>query len=382
RKGLSEASEPSREADFFNEYGNSLNNLKKSDSALLIFDSAIHKYPAVSLLYLNKGTTLYVLNRHAEAEAVYKQTLLMNPYSYSAHFKLAMLSVEQGKLVPAILGFVGYLLMTPEGKYQGNCINMLKAIAHNEDEIQKYVNARKETPSDNYQLLEQIVQSKIALDQNYKPIIKLDDPICRQLQVVFEKMEYNEADNDFWNQYYIAYFKKVFTDGKFEPFINHIFSGVSLAPIKEYNKKNSKEINTLTSQAGDYFDLIRATRELNARKRSLDSVAWFYSKGKLVAKGRALNNGDKLVGPWEFMYETGNISGKGLYNSQGQKTGPFLYYHRDGSIRGKEFYRDGKQEDEETYYYSNGVMSSHSWYKNNELNGESISYFRDGIPHT
>jgi hypothetical protein len=34
-----------------------------------------------------------------------------------------------GKMVPAFLSFVGYLLINPDGKYGTRCINILNAIS-------------------------------------------------------------------------------------------------------------------------------------------------------------------------------------------------------------------------------------------------------------
>ncbi len=382
RLGLTAGNDPLREPDLYNVYANSLKASGQFEKALLVFDSAIHKYPAYSLLYLNKGTALFTMKRYAEAEAVFKQAIMIDPYSYSSHFKLGMSALEQGKMVPAFLSFIGYLLMTPEGRYQSSSIAMLKAIARNEDDIQEYLAKRKETPSENYQLLEEIIQSKIALDPNYKLLIRLDDPICRQIQVLFEKMEYNESDNDFWNQYYVPFFKDAFTNGQFEKLINHIFSGIDLPAIKEYNQKNKKEIAALKKQAADYFDLIRNSRQLNYKKRSLDSVAWYYSGNRLLGKGKAINNGDKLFGPWEFYYSAGNVNATGNHNEKGEKEGPWIYYYYDGKLKGKEFYHEGKQENEETYYFRNGAMSSHSWYKGDKLNGEVTTYYHEGNLHT
>jgi len=214
-KALSLHSDPEREPDLYNQYGNSIDAAGDPERALRVYDSALLKYPAYSLLCLNKGNVLLKLKRYPESEAVFRQVLLMDPYSYSSHYKLAVCALYQGKLIPAFLGLIAYLLMVPEGRYHNYAINLLSAIAKNEDQIQQYVSERKEAPGEQYQLLEQIIQSKIALDKNYKPIIQLDDKISRQIQVVFEKMEFQESDTDFWMQYYIPYFKSVYTGNRF-----------------------------------------------------------------------------------------------------------------------------------------------------------------------
>ncbi len=236
---------PNLEPDMYNEYGNAIDAGGNPEKALLVFDSAILKYPAYTLLYMNKGTVLLKLKRDHEAELLFQKALLIDPYSYSCHFKLGIAALRQGKLIPAMLSFIGYLLVNPEGRYEGSCISLLSSISKNEDDIQAYVNNRKETPADNYQLLEQIVQSKIALDSKYKPIIHLDDVISRQIQVVFEKMEYEEGNNDFWVQYYMPFYKEVFKANRFELFINHIFANVNLPEIQNYLKRIKKRCRRL-----------------------------------------------------------------------------------------------------------------------------------------
>ncbi|HEX4851618.1 MAG TPA: tetratricopeptide repeat protein, partial [Puia sp.] len=54
-EGLALRSEREHEAELFNQYGNVLNDAGQSQKALIVFDSAIKKYPSFSLLYFNKG---------------------------------------------------------------------------------------------------------------------------------------------------------------------------------------------------------------------------------------------------------------------------------------------------------------------------------------
>ena len=380
RMALSEGTDPEKEPDLYCQYANATDAAGAPQKAIAICDSGLKKYPVYTLLYINKGAFLTQMGRYAEAEAVFKQSLLIDPYS-GAHYRLGLIALNEGKLVPAFFSFLGYLLMSPDGKYYANTINLLNAIAKNEDNIRELIDKRKEEPSDNYRTLEQILQSKIALDKNYKPLIRLDDPISRQIQVIFEKMEFQEDDNDFWMQYYVPYFKTVFTSNQFENFINHIFSNANVALIQEYNKKNKKDLDAFVANAADYFNLIRITRELTYKKRSMEGVNNIYSHGLLTGRGNYHSKEDKLTGPWEFYYSTGNLKAKGVYNEDGKREGPFLYYYYDGTLKEKELYANGKLEGEDIINFSNGAISTHSFYKNGLLEGESISYFLTGIPH-
>jgi antitoxin component YwqK of YwqJK toxin-antitoxin module/tetratricopeptide (TPR) repeat protein len=382
RKALSLDSNYDQEPNLYNQIGNDLSAQDASEEAIRVYDSAIRKYPYKSLLYLNKGSALIKLGRWADAELVFKQALLLDPYSYSSHFKLGFCALNQGKIVPAMLCFIGYLVLSPEGSFRVNCINWLTRIAHNTDTIQTFLSRRKEDPDENYQLLEQILQSKIALDKNYKPLLQLDDPISRQIQVLLEKIKYQPADSDYYMQYYVPWFKAAFTNNQLEPFINRIFYSVNLPVIQEYIKQHKKEVEQISSQASDYLDILRGTGELNYSKRNPDTLRWTFSNFGVSGHGIYDKKGDKFLGPRTMLYGPGNIKGKGLYNANGEKDGDFTWYFFDGKVNGKEFYRNGKQEGEESYYFSSGLPSSHSWYKDGDLEGESIAYYWIGIPNT
>jgi antitoxin component YwqK of YwqJK toxin-antitoxin module len=223
-------------------------------------------------------------------------------------------------------------------------------------------------PSDNFRLVEQIVLSKIALDKNYKIIIDLDDNISRQMQVMFEKLVFDESDPDYYMQYYVPLFKKIFADKKFEYFVNYIFSGVNLPAIQDFNKKKKKDIEALKTDLVEYFNLLRATRELRYVKRNYNGPCYQFSEGKLYGKG-IIKGKDILTGPWTFYYSFGNKKAEGLFNDKGEKEGAFSYYYFNGQLKGQEIYRNGKQEGAETYYSDQGAVTSRTTYKNGQPDG-------------
>lgn len=383
RQALEEDGNPELEPNLFNEIGICYTELDSCRHAILVLDSAIHKYPYYALFYLNKATALIKLGNYAEAETVLKQALVYDPYTYSSHYKIGICAIHQGKIVPAMLAFIGYLLLSPEARYHNYSINWLSSIAYNKDTIQTLLNSRKAEPDENYQPLEQILQSKISLDKSYKPLLQLDDPLSRQIQVLLEKMEYQETDSDFYMQYYVPLLKSYYTSNQFEPFVNRLLLSVDYAPIQDYVKKHKKELAAITDQAVKYFDVVKSTGipDFTKRKNS-DTAYWAYDNSGFTGHGAYSQKTKNIGGPWTMLYGPGNLRGKGFYNANGNRDGDFTYYYFDTKLKGKEFYRDGKQEGEEQYYFSNGMPASHSWYKNGDLEGESISYSWTGSPNT
>lgn len=378
RKGLAARTEKHRHPELLTQYGSLLDYAGQPERSLHIFDSAIAIYPAYTGLYINKGTTLIRASRFAEAEKVFQQGLLINPYSSSCMFKMGVAAWSQGKMVPAFLAMIGNLMVEPDGHFSRNAINVLSEISKSTDAVTELIDKRKEDPSENFSSVEQILLSKIALDKNYKIITELDDPIARQMQVAFEKLSFDASEKDFYNQFFVPLYKKIYDDKKFEYFVNYIFSDVNIPQIQEFNKKKKKDIDNLKNDIVDYCNLIRTSRELQYSKRSDKGAVYQFANGSLYGKGAVLSR-DDITGPWTFFYPAGNKKGEGSFNAKGERDGVFTFYYFNGQVRGKEIYKNGKQEGDEVYYFDNGIVSSRGSYKNGLEDGTHTSYYELGM---
>ena len=368
------------EPDIYNAYGNTLDAMKQHDQAIKVFDIGIAKYPSYALLYFNKGVALMAADRNAEAEVWFQKALMITPYMYSSHYYLSLIALQQGKIVQSFMSAMGYLLMLPDGKYAGKCIGILSEISKGSDEVLKYKEKRSYTPDENYQAVEEILLSKIALDKGYKPIIELDDPISRQIQAVFEKIEYNDKDKDFWSQYYLPYYKQLFKSKKFELFINHIFSNATVPAIVSFNKHNKSQMDVFIANAGEYFNTIRATRQLMYNDRDTVSKKYVYDNGQLFGKGVFNVAGKKttLTGYWEMYYPAGNIKARGIYNDAGEMEGEWRFYYNSGTLKTLQRYNAGKLDGLQEYYFTNGNPSSKEEYRNGLAEGKVTTYYYGG----
>ena len=378
-EALSLSQEREREPELYTNYASLIDDMGDRDRAIRIYDSTIAKYPAYSPAYLNKALTLYQMDKYLEAESVLKKVLVMDPYSYSSHYILALCQLRQGRIVPAFMGFTAYLMVSPNGRHFGNSIKFLSAISNNTEYVQEFTEGRTDE-SEAYKLVQEILLAKIALNKDYKSLTKLDDPIARQMQVIFEKLEFDESSNDFYMQYYVPLFQKIFKEKKYEYFINHIFSNVNLEKIQEFNKKNKKEIQQVIEDIVLYLNDIRISRELQYGKRGKSDIHYTFSKGALLGKGKWKDNGETYIGPWEYYYSGGNLKSKGVYDDKGERTGQWNYYFWDGTLKATESYKNGKQHGQCVYYYSNGNLSSKENYVDGELDGVLLVNYMNGYP--
>ena len=378
REALARKEQREYEPDLLNTYGNTLNDLGRRTEAINVFDQAIAKYPSYALFYYNKGIVYLASEKPAEAEALFQKSLLINPYMYSAHFQLAIAAYRQGKLLPSFLSAIGYLSVNPQGKYWSNCITLLSAISRSTEEVMAQKAKFNWAADENYNATQEIIESKAALDAGYKPMITLDDPVSRQIQAVFEKLEYSDGNPDFWIQYYMPYFKSVFNKEKFEPFINWIFSNVDIKIIQDYNKNNAKQISAIKTFTADYYNEIRATREIAFSKRASIKLRYYFENGALIGKGVLSANGKEVNGKWDAYYQYGNQKAVGNYDNAGLRQGEWKFYYESGNLKSIEQYKDGKLEGIQRFYYENGNLSSVETFANDKAEGSVVAYFYSG----
>jgi uncharacterized protein len=247
---------------------NALDDMGKSDEAIKMYNDALSKDPQSYILYFNKAITLIRADNDADAKTNLEKCLLINPYYASAHYFIGTIYMRQGNLVPAMLAFKSYLLFAPSGKYLNKTVTYLSAISKGTDDILNFVKTKKPSSEDNFDMLQQILLSKIALDNQYELKAKLEDPIVRQIQVVDEKLIYKASDKGFAMQFYVPIYSKIFKEDDFEPLIFSVFSGAQIKIVDNWIKKNKKAVESFAAKAVAYFTEIRSTRIL-PRKRKL-----------------------------------------------------------------------------------------------------------------
>lgn len=359
-------------------YGSILDDLGEQNRAIQVYDSALVKYPQMQNLLLNKAVTLMRMKKYDEAETMLKDLITRNPFYSSAQYRLGLCELNKGQIVPAMMCFFTYLLNNPSGNYSSHVIKLIDNISKSTDMIMDYINQRKEQPSGNFAMVEQIMLSKIALDKNYKVLTDLDDPIFRQLQVMMEKLQFDESNPDFFMQFYVPYLKDIYNKNLFEPSIYEAFSGVQIDKIQRYLKKNSKEKDQAMAVIGANWDGLRSTREISFAKRASAPALYHFDDGVFYAKGKL--NGDNPTGSWTFYHDNGNIKSTGSFNDNGKKEGKWTYYFSDGKLSGYDNWKNGVQDGEDLTYNRYGVLSAKAMYSNGKLTGEKTSFYALGHP--
>ncbi len=373
-KGIAVLSD--QRASFMNLHANILDDMGETEKAFAWYDSAMRIYPSYISPYLNYGTLLMKKEKFKEAESFLQKASFVFPFSPGVHYKLGIASINQGNLIQGFLSISHSVLVDPEGNNVKNAVSVLSSMAKGDDDMLEYYNKRKSEPSSNYQLVEEMLVSRLALDKKFKISTDIEDAITRQYQMIIEKLEYRKEDNDFYVQYYLPNLKAIYVNKQFDAYCNYMFSGLDIAQIKTYLKKNKKEVNNLTEALVAYFNRIRVSRAFFAHERTTDGP-WHYENGVCIAKGKYEK--DKPLGNWEFFYVNGNIKSRGNFDDAGKRTGEWIYYHDNSNISGKENYSNGELQGSDVEYHANGNISRNASFVKGAKQGENHDYYASGI---
>jgi uncharacterized protein len=373
---------PERKNDWYGMLADIFDDTKREDQALKMYDTILANKPYSYLTWFNKGISLFRLQRNEEAIKHFQRCIMLNPYYSSAHYFLGRLSLLKGNLPQAMMSFTANLLVMPDNNYYQYSIGYLNSIAEMNNTVKENLAKYKPGKEDDFDMVQEIIASKAALDRKYKLKAELEDQLVRQLQVMIEKLEYNAADKGFWMQYYVPLYKNIWNKNQFEPFVNYIFSELNIKSIKEYNKKEKKRIQATTDEAIDYLNTIRGTQVLQYPERSKATQRYYIQNYNVAGKGaygKNAKNEDILVGPWEFYYPGGNLKSKGIFDNEGKRSGEWVFYYDNGILRERTMYEKDKASGKSYSWYDNGLPYKNTNYANDEEDGESTSYFYNGM---
>lgn len=356
---------------------------KRTPDALKAYDTILAQKPYDYLTHFNKGVSLFRAERYDEAALCFQKCVMINPYYTSGHYFLGKISLLKGNLVPAIMSFTTNLLISPGNRYQRNSVSFLTSIAEVNTDVVAFLQKYKVGKDDNFDEIQDIITSKIALDKKYKLKVDLEDPIVRQIQVLAEKLEYNANDKGFWMQYYVPMFKKIWDNKRFEASVNYMFSELEIKKVKDFVKKEKRDVEAMSTDVVDYLSEIRASQEIIFSKREGTKVRLYSQNYNIIGKGEYSLNSKKesiLVGVWEFYHKNGRLKSKGNFNSEGNRDGEWRFYYDNAILHEITFYRDGKAQGKSESWHDNGIRYELTNYKDDELDGEAKTFFYNGLP--
>lgn len=342
---------------------------KKGDftQSVNLFQKAIEKRPFDFVLIYNLGITYYNNKEYDKAVDCFFKVLSINPFHPGSHLNLGRISIGRGRKTHAMLSFGMYLSVSNSDNSR---LVLVDKLVSNQVEEE---NTLPVSGPNGCEKLDQIIRSKIAMDDNFKTKVPVSAPVSRQYEMLFEQLgTINKKTDDRWVSFYLPIYTSIKEQNMIEPFLYNILASTTIEPVKKWRKKNEKILEEFYSLANT---TIKKNREIISAPSkfgfSKPVQAWYTSGNKVDALGAKQN--DKNEGRWVYFNDTDLISAEGNYTN-GEKTGTWKYYYNTGELKNIENYETG----EVTVYYKEGTKSQHFFLKNDLIDGEVELYYAFG----
>ncbi|HET6227969.1 MAG TPA: hypothetical protein VFF27_16920, partial [Bacteroidia bacterium] len=138
---------------------NALDNLKRSDEALKVYEEGMKRFPLNYVFTYELGVAKLRQEKYKEAYDWFVKSVKVNPYRASTHYYLGYTAMKQGKQVQTMLAWLFYLTIDHESDRSREIVLMLEKMAKNEFDFEKTVKVDELDEQDDFSEMETLVRS-------------------------------------------------------------------------------------------------------------------------------------------------------------------------------------------------------------------------------
>lgn len=382
----------------YNILGSSLDELKKFDEAIAVYDMALKRFPYSTNLLLNKGIVYERKKDMKAAWDTYMELLIISPSFPSAHLRLAKLAESEGKFTQAIMAYTIFLMLEPASKRSLGVVTDFNKLCDNSSQILN--SSKNPILKSEFEDLDFLIGNQIALNEKYKIPGKMQFPMNKQLHLVFEKAASSVKEEGFYAQYYLPFFKDFLKTQDFVSFNLLLLASSDNEKVEKEVKSKIDGIKKSRQNCLQRFQDLHDKRAFNWNGNNLNLGYFYYENFNPEAYGN-LNKDGKTTGTFIYFDEEGYIDVIGNFDNAGNREGKWYYFDNNGDTSRVLSYQGGKLngpyrifrngflfetgiytnelvEGEVVVYYPNGSISNKQIYKNDLKEGKSIAFYPSG----
>ena len=342
-------------SDFYGLLGSIYDDKKLPLKAIEVFNLGLKQFPYNQMMHFNLGVAYFRLDSLDLAEKEFLTSAKLDPFHFKTHFFLGELNERKGRYIESLLCYYMASIINPERTI---AIVQLEKLLNGESELVSLASLypiKEEERIPEFDALEDIIKSKIALNPKFKTKAKINDIVVKQGQMLFNKLVYNPKIDNFYMNFYVQVYTQI-RDKKFEePFFFALFSGYESEGIQSWLKKKEKKVKAMYLCAASSIKTMRDVGLVNLQNAK-DTLYYLYD-------------------------EKGNLNNFGHYSDKDKKTkeGKWTWVHSNGGLEGEVFYVNGKEEGEIVVYNSEGIKTSTTTKKDGLFEGPYITYYDNGV---
>ena len=394
-EGLKIADPTTKQSLYINR-GSSYEALEKYTLAKENYITALKEYPRNHKLRYNLSRINEKLGENEEAFENLILTLEANPFYANAFLQLGNMYRKQNKRSQALLLYNLYLLCSPDGESSFQVLqmanNMVNAIKDIDGDV--YDITKDDDLFENYNL---IVESKLALQKDFKISNELNIPFTKQTFAILKQLEKGpfEGESTLWTDKIIPFYNWINTNGHFDNLSYTTAYSIKNEDYKKITSKKLESINEFLSIAYPKWSNLfskdqKESKEAMMRNYDNDGFItgegqvdnqdnpigkWIYynPKGQIIAKGSFIEG--NRDGNWEWFYDNGALKEKGSY-SNGIEQGDYQFFHDNGNKKITLSFKDGKIDGLYKLYSSDGALQEKRNYKAGKMDGIRSFYYK------
>jgi uncharacterized protein len=293
--------------------------------------------------------------------------LELNPYHPSAHKLLGRIAILQGHKVHGMMALGIYLGVSPR---DNATLVLLNQLADNQIKDEGTYTAFSANSASR---LDQMIRAKLVMADGFKSAFPFSAPVVRQFELIFDQLDKLTANSgDEYLKHYLPLYQTMKTKNQLEPFIYHILTSTTIEGTEKWRNKNEKALSEFYTSTNTALAANRGNQVFPEFGFTEKTNTWFDNSNRITAIGKVEN--EKRVGRWLHLHMNGEKSAEGLYNQAGVKVGIWKYYRDNGKAKSVENMDTG----EVTVYSEKGVKAEHFFLKNDKIEGQAETFYRNG----
>ncbi|MFD1468192.1 hypothetical protein ACFQ48_08150 [Hymenobacter caeli] len=380
--------------------------LKQPEAALATYQQGLHLFPYSQTLYYNQGLTQLRQGQTAAALASLQHSLELKPLHANSHRLLALLAAEQGHTSHALLSSLLCLATGDASPAAHSVLVQAERLAQGVPVVLDNERTAPVSPNEAFAELDQLLESKVALQKEYVSKVKFAAAVVKQTQLLVEKFPVDGPATDFWVRAYAPVVAVLRRNDNLVPFTYLILQSADDKSAAQWLKSNKGKVDALVRELVPALLTLREQQQVVGGAPGQRVAGWF-SDGELDGLGPGRREQGKFVGSgaWIGVSSAGAVTERGQYNAAGQVTGPWQVLRPDGTPQEtlsfdkgvregptKEFYPGGQPSLEITYhlgkaegpatrYNECGARTSTRTLKAGNLEGPYATYYANGQVH-
>ena len=394
------------EPQTYNTLATAQDALKQVDAALATYATGRHLFPYNQNLVYNQGVVEFQHDQVAPALASLERSLELRPTHPNSHRLLGSLAAEQGQPAHALTSWLLCLLLGDDGAGAHDVLVLAERLSQGAPVVDDKDRVKPVAPNEAFEELDQLLESKAALQASYVSKVKFAAAVVKQTQLLVEKFPVDGPATDFWVRAYGPVMAALRQGDNLTAFTYLILQSADDKKASQWLKSNKSKVEAMLKAVLSPLVALRTSQQVADQPAGTRLPGW-YTNGSLIGLGPGtttasgefqgsgawvsidaeagyvdgrgqFNAAGKRVGEWKVFRPDGTLQTLAHYNDQGQREGLVREYHRNGQPATEASYRADKVEGLLTVFNECGARTGTRTFKDDNLEGPYTTYYDNG----